>query len=218
MCGSFILLTDLSIIVETFRIAEVACPYRTGGAIFPGQPVSAVIKEGVNKLVDFRWGLIPSWSRDPSVGKGMFNARAETLAQKPSFKEAFRRRRCLVLADGFYEWQRSGRLKIPLQFSLKSGRPFGMAGLYETWFAPGEGPIRTCTIITTKPNDLIRPVHDRMPVILGREAQELWLDPRPVDPGKLAPILKPYPAEEMAVSNAGLPGGDLFEEPCAKGA
>jgi len=107
MCGRFILLTDLSVIVESFRIGEVAAEYRPGSNIAPGQQISAVIRdEDVNKLVDFRWGLIPSWAKDPSIGNKMFNARAETIAEKPSFREAFKRRRCLVVADGFYEWVR----------------------------------------------------------------------------------------------------------------
>jgi len=107
MCGRFILLTDLSVIVESFRIGEIAAEYKPGGNISPGQQISAVIRdEDVNKLVDFRWGLIPSWAKDPSIGNKMFNARAETVAEKPSFREAFKKRRCLIVADGFYEWVR----------------------------------------------------------------------------------------------------------------
>jgi putative SOS response-associated peptidase YedK len=206
MCGRFILLTDLSIIVESFRIGEVACEYRPDRNISPGGPVAAVVRDEVTKLVDFRWGLIPSWAKDPSVGNRMFNARAETLSGKPSFREAFKKRRCLVVADGFYEWQKSGRVRMPLQFSLKSGRPFGMAGLYETWISPEKTPVRTCTIITTTPNELIRPIHDRMPVIVGKGFEERWLDPFFFDPGELLPVLTPYPAEEMEVSEAILPG------------
>ena len=209
MCGRFVLLTDLSVIVEAFRIAEVACDYRPDRNIAPGRSVAAVVRDGENRLVDLRWGLIPSWARDPAVGSRMFNARAETLAQKPSFREAFRRRRCLIVADGFYEWPKGSRGGAPRLFSLKSGRPFGMAGLYETWMSPEAKAVHTCTIVTTEPNELVRPVHDRMPVIVGREHQEQWLDPRRYDPGELAALLKPYPAGEMQVSETG-PSPSLF--------
>ena len=203
MCGRFILLTDLSVIVESFRIGEVAAEYKTGSTISPEQQISAVIRdEDVNKLVDFRWGLIPSWAKDPSIGNRMFNARAETIAEKPSFREAFKRRRCLIVADGFYEWQKIGRIKKTLRFSLKSGKPFGLAGLYETWISPKQKPVNTCTIITTEPNDLLRPIHDRMPVMVKKELEDFWIDPSSHKSGDLLSILKPYPAVEMDMSEA----------------
>jgi putative SOS response-associated peptidase YedK len=201
MCGRFILLTDLSIIVESFRIGEVAAEYKPGSNISPGQQISAVIRdEDVNKLVDFRWGLIPSWAKDPSIGNRMFNARAETIAEKPSFREAFKKRRCLIVADGFYEWQKMEKGKKPLHFSLRSAGPFGFAGLYETWMSPENKPVKTCTIITTDANDLLKPIHDRMPVIVPKDKEALWLDPDVPDRRELAAILKPYPAEEMKMA------------------
>ena len=206
MCGRFILLTDLSVIVESFRIEEVAAEYKTGSNISPEQQISAVIRdEDVNKLVDFRWGLIPSWAKDPSIGNRMFNARAETIAEKPSFREAFKRRRCLIVADGFYKWQKIGRIKKPLWFSLKSGKHFGFGGLYETWISPEQKPVNTCTIITTEPNDLLRPIHDRMPVIVKKELEDFWIDPSSHKSGDLLSILKPYPAIEMDMSEAIVP-------------
>ncbi len=206
MCGRFILLTDLSVIVESFRIGEVAAEYKPGGNISPGQQISAVIRdENVNKLVDFRWGLIPSWAKDPSIGNRMFNARAETIAEKPSFREAFKRRRCLVVADGFYEWQKMEKGKKPFHFSLRSAGPFGFAGLYETWVSPENKPVKTCTIITTDANDLLRPIHDRMPVIVSKDKEALWMDPGVPDPRELAAILKPYPAGEMKMAEGFLP-------------
>jgi putative SOS response-associated peptidase YedK len=211
MCGRFILITDLSVIVDRFRIGEVACDYKPDDNIAPGRQVAAVVRSEVNRLVGFRWGLIPSWASDPAVGNRMFNARAETLSEKPSFREAFRQRRCLVVADGFYEWQRSGRRGKPLRFTLKSGRPFGFAGLYETWMAPGKGPIHTCTIITTTPNELMRPIHDRMPVIVEKGAEQFWMDPGSRNPKELLAILKPYPAEQMAVAEAFLPGAKAHD-------
>jgi putative SOS response-associated peptidase YedK len=203
MCGRFILLTDLSVIVEAFRIGEVAAEYRTGNNISPGQQISAVIRnEDVNKLVNFRWGLVPSWAKDPSIGNKMFNARAETVAEKPSFREAFKKRRCLIVADGFYEWQKIDRIKKPLRFFLKSGEPFALAGLYESWTSPEKKTIRTCTIITTEPNDLLRPIHDRMPVIVKKELEDFWIDPNTHNYENLLSILKPYPAADMHVSEA----------------
>ena len=201
MCGRFILLTDLSVIVESFRIGQVAAEYKTGSNIAPGRQISAVIRdEDVNKLVDFRWGLIPSWAKDPSIGNRMFNARAETIAEKPSFREAFKRRRCLIVADGFYEWQKMEKGKKPFLFSLRSAGPFGFAGLYETWMSPENKPVKTCTIITTDANDLLKPIHDRMPVIVPKDKEALWMDPGVPDPRELAAILKTYPAEAMQMA------------------
>lgn len=197
MCGRFVLLTDLSVIAETFNIEEVACDYQRGNNISPGQLVTAVVRDGKNRLVNFRWGLIPSWAKDPSIGSRMFNARAETVSEKPSFRSAFKRRRCLIVADGFYEWQKLEKGKIPFYFSLKSGRPFGFAGLYESWLSPDHQQIQTCTIITTDSNDLITPVHDRMPVILPHESASIWINPENQNKEELLSLLKPYPAEDM---------------------
>jgi len=207
MCGRFVLLTDLSVITDSFDIQDVTCEWRSGSNIAPGQNILAVIrKEDRNVLVDFRWGLIPSWAKDPSIGSRMFNARAETLAEKPSFKHAFRKRRCLIVADGFFEWQKSGRTKQPFYFSLRSDEPFGFAGLYETWVGPDRKQVHTCTIITTEPNDLIRPIHDRMPVILPKDREADWIEGNP-DPGRLKSMLTPYPSEEMKVAAVTTPLG-----------
>ncbi len=200
MCGRFILLTDLSVLAESFGIQEIAAEYNPGVNISPGQPVAAVVLHDKKRLVALRWGLIPAWAEDPAIGNRMFNARAETLAEKPSFKQAFKKRRCLIPVDGFYEWQKTGREKRPLLFSLKSGRPFGLAGLYETWASPDTGRIHTCTIITTDANDLIRPIHGRMPAIIPQDKEAAWLDPRNDDPAALSSLLKTYPADEMVFS------------------
>jgi putative SOS response-associated peptidase YedK len=207
MCGRFILLTDLSVLAESFGIQEIAAEYQAGVNISPGQHIAAVVHDGRKRLVAFRWGLIPAWAGDPAIGNRMFNARAETLAEKPSFKEAFKKRRCLIPVDGFYEWQKTEKGKQPLCFSLKSGRPFGLAGLYETWVSPDEECLHTCTIITTDANDLIRPIHDRMPVILPQEKEAAWLDSRNGNLAALSSLLKPYPADEMAISGV---DGDMF--------
>jgi putative SOS response-associated peptidase YedK len=205
MCGRFVLLTDLSVITASFNVQEVACEYRPGRGISPGQEVAAVIRDDQNRLVGFRWGLIPSWARDPAVGMRLFNARAETLPEKPSFKNAFKKRRCLIIADGFYEWRKQGKMKQPLYFKLKSGRPFGFAGLHESWVSPGHQSFRTCTIITTAPNELIKPIHDRMPAIVPKEHETFWLDPGNRNQKDLLSLLRPYPAEEMDMSDEKTP-------------
>lgn len=197
MCGRFIVVADLSKVVEAFDIRDVACEYRPSHNVFPGQQVVAVVHEGRNRLMDFKWGLIPSWAKDPSIGHKMINARAETIAEKPSFMAAFKKQRCLIVADGFYEWKADGKKKIPMQIGLKSGEPFGFAGLHEVWRSPAGQSIRTCTIITTDANELIKPVHDRMPVILPKDFESAWLDPDQTDYRRLSSVLKPYPPGKM---------------------
>ncbi|MRR17615.1 MAG: SOS response-associated peptidase, partial [Deltaproteobacteria bacterium] len=167
--------------------------------VSPGQRIPAVVRRGGhNELALFQWGLIPAWCKDPSIGAKLFNARAETVAEKPSFKNAFVNRRCLIPADGFFEWRKEGNKKIPYSFFLKSGQSMGLAGLYETWMAPDKKPVHTCTIITTRPNAIVEPIHDRMPVIIPVVARELWLNPHVKDTARLIDLLQPYPASEMA--------------------
>jgi putative SOS response-associated peptidase YedK len=198
MCGRFVLITDLKNIQKNFNVQEVLCEHQSSWNIVPSQLIPAVIRHnGKNQLVCLRWGLIPSWSEDSSIADKLINARAETVDKKPSFREAFRKRRCLIVADGFYEWKQEGKIKIPLYYYLKSGRPFGFAGLYETWIAPDQKKINTCTIITTAANELIAPVHDRMPVILSPNQEKVWLDIDVVDVPDLKSILQPYPVEDM---------------------
>ena len=206
MCGRFTLLTDLSVIKDCFHIQEVTCDYKQGNNISPTQLVNAVVNVDYKRhLTCFRWGLIPSWTKDPSIGDKMFNARAETITTKPSFKDAFRKQRCLIIADGFYEWQKIDNKKVPIHFSLKSGAPFGFAGLYETWMLPDNEPVRTCTIITTKPNELIRPIHDRMPVIVPKDKETVWINARLNDQNKLISIMAPYPSDVMKMSEGFIP-------------
>jgi putative SOS response-associated peptidase YedK len=145
-----------------------------------------------------RWGLIPSWAKDPAIGYKLINARAESIAEKPGFRTAFKKRRCLIPADGFYEWrlESDGRTKTPMRIRMKSKEPFTFAGLWETWKDPQEKEIRTFTIITTEPNEILQPIHNRMPVIMKPEDEEAWLDPR-ADPKHLAKILSPYTEKEM---------------------
>lgn len=167
--------------------------------VAPSQPVAVVPNDGENRLDFFVWGLIPSWAKDPKIGYRMINARAETVDQKPSYKAAFRRRRCLVLADGFFEWKRDpgSKSKTPMYIKLKSGDPFGMAGLWEIWHNGDGSEVRSCTIITTESNELLSEIHDRMPVILPEERYQLWLNPDECDPAELKPLLIPYFSDQM---------------------
>ncbi len=157
------------------------------------------------ELALLHWGLIPFWAKDPKIGARMINARSETAAEKPAFRAAFRRRRCLIAADGFYEWQKVEQGKQPFYIRLRDGRPFAFAGLWEYWKEPNNPSdpsrkgaiIESCTLLTTEPNDLLRPLHNRMPVILHPRDYDLWLDPRVQDTVRLQSLLRAYPPEEM---------------------
>ena len=198
MCGRFALVSDSAAISEKFDVPSNSYDFRPNRNVTPGQYIPAVIhREGRNSLVPFLWGLIPSWAKDPSIGHKLINARAETIDKKPSFRSAFSKRRCLIIADGFYEWKKEGAKKIPLYFYLKSKEPFALAGLYETWTSPDKKEIESCTIITTEANKLIAPIHDRMPVIVPKKQELIWISDSMEDRAILLSILKPYPAEEM---------------------
>lgn len=152
------------------------------------------------ELALFHWGLIPSWAKDKKIAYSTINARGDTVADKPAFRSAFKSRRCLILADGYYEWITEGKKKLPLHYHRRDGRPFAFAGLWETWHGPPphDGPpLESCTIITTDANDLAATVHDRMPAILHERDYDLWLDPAMTDKERLQAPIRPYPAEEM---------------------
>lgn len=200
MCGRFTLALDLEGLRQSFPwLALPERDLRPRYNIAPTQPVAVVANNHPQQLDFFVWGLIPPWAKDPTIGSRLINARAETLAEKPAFRNAYRRRRCLILADGFYEWRKEAGTahKTPMYIRLKSGEPFAFAGLWEVWNSPLGDVVLSCTIITTAANDLVATIHDRMPVILPREAYDRWLDPADQRPTELAPLLKPYPAEEM---------------------
>jgi len=143
-----------------------------------------------------RWGLIPSWETDPAIGNRLANARSESVLEKPAFRAAMRRRRCLIPADGFYEWKKNGRNKQPYLIGLRDGRLFAFAGLWEAWEGADHSYVESCTILTTTPNELMAPIHDRMPVILPAEAYGPWLDPA-VPPAEVLAWLRPLPADQM---------------------
>ena len=198
MCGRFVLISDLKNIQKNFNVRNMSCQYQPSWNIVPNQLIPAIINyNGENQLICFRWGLIPSWSKDPSIASKLINARAETVDKKPSFRDAFKKRRCLIVADGFYEWRKDGKGKEPLYYYLKPGRPFGFAGLYETWISPDKKEIHTCVIITTVANELIAPVHDRMPVIVPGEQEQTWLGNEIEDKTILLSVLNPYPYDKM---------------------
>jgi putative SOS response-associated peptidase YedK len=200
MCGRFTLTLDSKQLQESLpwlNIPNASVQPRYN--IAPTQPVAVVPNDGKNRLDYYLWGLIPSWAKDPEMGNRLINARAETLAEKPAFRSAFRRRRCLILADGFYEWQQvpGRKAKIPMYIQLKSKDPFAFAGLWESWHSPDGSEILSCTIITTKPNSIMEPIHNRMPVILPKQSYDLWLSPEEKNPDRVGPLLKPYPGEDM---------------------
>src|ERR687894_553007 len=189
MCGRYTLRTPVDSLVERFEIEEYPSSITPSYNIAPTQEVAAVVEEDEKrKLEMFHWGLIPSWAKDPAIGNKMINARAETLGEKPAFRTALRRRRCLVPADGFYEWKKEpgGKTKTPMHIRMKSGDVFAFAGLWETWHSPDGSVIPSCTLITTRPNELMSEIHDRMPVILQRDDYQRWLDPQERDPHELS--------------------------------
>ena len=199
MCGRFTLATPEQDLVVQFNLPEVP-DLQPRYNIAPTQPVAAVrlpTADGDRELVMLHWGLIPFWAKDPGIGSRMINARAETVADKPAFRAAFRRRRCLVPADGFYEWQKQNGSKQPFYIRLQDGRPFAFAGLWERWQDKEGGVIESCTLLTTRPNELIRPLHNRMPVILHPHNYAVWLDPEVEDLDVLRRLLDPYPPGEM---------------------
>jgi putative SOS response-associated peptidase YedK len=197
MCGRFTLTTNLGAIAKRFGVSRFLEEVGPRYNIAPTQTVIVVNDDGTRHLTEMQWGLIPSWAKHPAIGNRMINARAETVATKPAFRVTLRKRRCLIPADGFYEWQQVGRRKQPVYIALKTREPFSFAGLWEAWTSPEGEEVRSCTIITTEANDVLKPIHDRMPVILTREAEGVWLDPMIQDPERLLPLLVPYPAEDM---------------------
>ena len=197
MCGRFSRKATLQAIVDEFEIDEVNGAIEPSYNIAPGQEIAVILKDDSRKLGLLKWGLIPGWAKDPRIGNRMINARAETLAEKPSFKHPVRRKRCLIVADGFFEWKKEGKQKIPMYIFLKDQKPFVFAGLWDTWTSPEGKKVSTCTIITTEPNKFMEKIHNRMPVILPRDHIDIWLNREVQDEHRVLPLLKPYPEKEM---------------------
>jgi putative SOS response-associated peptidase YedK len=197
MCGRFVRQTDIDDIVREFSVVRVACDLAPSYNIAPTQKVAIVIQDGVKQLMSVRWGLVPYWADDLAIGSKLINARIESIAERASFKEAFTKRRCLIIADGFYEWRNVGGKKTPIFIRPKDGKAFGFAGIYENWISPQGERIATCAIITTEANEAMKPIHHRMPVIVHRELEDRWLDPAINDPGVLCDLLKTCPPREI---------------------
>lgn len=194
MCGRFSLTIDSDQIREAFPWLNVPDGIHPRYNIAPSQPVAVVPNDGKNSVDFFNWGLIPFWAKDIKIGYKMINARSETLHQKPSYKNPYRRRRCLILSDGFYEWQKTAdsKVKVPTYIRMKNHVPFALAGLWEIWRAQDGSEIFSTTIITTEPNELLKPIHNRMPVIISPDSYQTWLSPNEKKPDELSHLLKPY--------------------------
>ncbi len=197
MCGRYTIYTDLTQLAERFGFDVGDVDLLPSYNVAPTQSVLTVVHNEGNHAGLMRWGLIPSWAKDMSVGSRMINARAETVAEKPSFRAALTRRRCLVIADGFYEWQKTATGKRPMRIAMEDGRPFAFAGLWEVWKSPDSGLVKSCTIITTSATDRLQSIHARMPVILTPDAEEPWLDGSIEDTAVLSQHLVPYPQEDL---------------------
>ncbi len=199
MCGRFTLTVDPAELQEHFKNFAFPEKYAARYNIAPSQAILAIPNDGQNAADFFLWGLIPSWAKDASIGSRMINARGETLAEKPSYRGVYKYKRCLIPADGFYEWkgQVGTKAKSPYFIHLKDGQPFAFAGLWDEWHAADGAPIRTCTIITTSPNQLMAPIHDRMPVILRPEDYGEWLDASARTPDSLQHLIAAFPPDRM---------------------
>ena len=197
MCGRFAQRSDPKRLAREFKVSDVP-EVEPRYNIAPTQDILGVIESEDNREMKFfKWGLIPSWAKDAAMGARLINARSETVEEKPAFREAFKRRRCIIPADGFYEWQRTKGHKQPFFFQMKNETLFGFAGLWERWQGAEGQVIESCTILTTEANEVLRPVHDRMPVIVHQDDYALWLNEDVRKRELLKDILRPYPAEGM---------------------
>ena len=198
MCGRFTLRTNPQQLALHFS-CEIPADLKPTYNVAPTQAV-ATVRTGASgrEFALLRWGLIPPWAKEKAIGNRLINARAETVAEKPAFRSAFRARRCLILADGYFEWQKEGKVKQPFYFRMRDDVPFALAGLWESWKDPSHSEVlQTCTIITTDANELTQPIHNRMPAIVSPDDYEVWLDAQQKDPQVLLPILRPFDTEAM---------------------
>ena len=197
MCGRFTLHHSTKEVAERFEVEEMLFTIEPRYNIAPSQPIAVIVEKSPRRLENFKWGLVPFWAKDPKIGNKMINARAETLMEKPAFRNALIHRRCIIPADGFYEWKTEGKGRLPLHIRMRDRRLFAFAGQWEEWKSPDGTPLRTCTIITSDPNDLISSIHNRMAVILRPEHEATWLDSSIKNSSDLMSLLQPYPDNEM---------------------
>ena len=204
MCGRFDCHSEFIKIVKSFGVSKASAAavepaYTPSYNIAPSRNILIITadEQGERHLEESKWGFVPEWAKDAASSYKTINARAETVADKPSYSDAFKNKRCLVIANGFFEWKQLGHAKFPVYIRLKSEEPLAFAGLHSRWKSPQGEEISTCAIITTEANELLRAVHDRMPVILPPESYDLWLNPKIKDRDQLLPLLKPYPSDEM---------------------
>lgn len=204
MCGRFTTSIDFEALERYFKITRIEGEYKPLYNAAPSQDVPVILGNSPRILAFYKWGLIPSWANDQSFGAKLFNARSETLSEKPSFRNSFLHKRCLIPADSFFEWKHEGKTKTPFRFKMKDSSPFAMAALWDSWTTPENRPIHSCTVITTEANCLVKTIHDRMPVILARQDYTAWLDNSLKDTAILSKMLKPYPDELMSYDAADL--------------
>lgn len=199
MCGRYSQRSSLVVLSKRFDVPMPEVDFRPRYNLAPGQDSLVIVQDPDRRMLSMRWGLVPAWAKDPHATPRPINARAEQAPDKPMFRQAYRRRRCLVPADGFYEWRAAakGKGKVPIYFQRADHDPFAFAGLWESWHDQDGQELLTFTILTTAANDLVRPVHDRMPVILAQEDEAVWLDLGQHDPQALAKYTQPYPANLM---------------------
>jgi putative SOS response-associated peptidase YedK len=196
MCGRFTLTVDAETLEEAYQIEDMSGDWSPRYNIAPTQSVAVLVSSQKRQLEWMRWGLVPSWAKDISVGNQMINARSETLVEKPSFRKAFQKGRCLILADGFFEWAKEEKYKVPYYFSLTGRQPFAFAGLSENWRDSQGNSLKSCSIITCQANTLVGQFHDRMPVILTGESLWAWLDDGKTEM-ELKAMLQPFRPELM---------------------
>lgn len=214
MCGRFALHHPSQQVLEFFSVEQATFEPAPRYNIAPSQSVAVVRQREKRALDACKWGLVPSWAKDPKIGNRMINARAETLREKPAYRNALKRRRCLIPASGFYEWRQEGETRVPTYIFPRTAPLFALAGLWEEWRSPEGELLHSCTIITTGANEFMAPIHARMPVILPPAQQELWLDPGQQDSDALAELLQPLAGEELAAHPVGRQvNSPAFDEP-----
>lgn len=201
MCARFTLAAPPDALVELFDL-DLLLDILPRYNVAPTQNVLSVrlSSEGKREYVPLRWGLVPSWANDVAIGQKLLNARSETVGEKPAFRDAIRKRRCLIAADGFFEWKTADKKKLPYHIHRPDHRPFAFAGIWERWEAPDGKPLETCSILTTAANDLLRPLHERMPVILPKQQHARWLDPNVKQAKELEDLFAPLPDDDLTMN------------------